>query len=192
MQGVNKCLATMTVAMMTKSFSVSESFARRADSACFYEAWVASVLARAGLWTIHHPFTLAKSSESFAAMGQSWDLDVSKNQPGPILSLPGVSVEVKSLSNSFHNPSDYPYQSVLVCSQKSFIKKWPGRDRIGRDFLFASRDTGAILWLPKGSPVTLGNEVYDKGRGELYLTVTSDKSLLLGLSHFIEMVYEKT
>ncbi len=100
-----------------------------------------------------------------------------------------VTVEVKALSLSFSSPSDYQYESVIVCSQNSFLRKWPGRSDTGRDFLFVSMHTGSIVWLPKGSPVTLGNETLDSTRGELYKTVRTPKSHLCSLHMFTEYVH---
>lgn len=168
------------------SLTVSESFKKRADSAAFYEAWVGAVLSRAGLYTVHYPFTIATDHTSIATYGHSWDLDVG----GDLSSF--ITVDVKSLSQTFRTPTDYPFKEVIVCSQANFIKKWPGASHTGRDFLFVSRETGAILWLPIGSPVELGHEVHDKSRNELYKAVKADQYRLKDLTAFIEYVHEKT
>lgn len=169
------------------SHSVSESFKLRADSAAFWEAWVGSVLSRAGLYSTHHPFVVSQSTAAIQAHENTWDLDVSSEHPQKFGM--DVRVEVKSLSHAFRTTTDYPYPTVLVCSQNNFIKKWPGSRVTGRDFLFVSRETGAILWLPSGSEVTMGQDTYDKSRNELYKTVTSYKSDLRGLSDFVDMVH---
>lgn len=169
----------------------TERFAARADSAAFWEAWVGAVLARAGLYTLHHPFTVGsevgRSNESYA---QSHDLDVfqfypwaiDEGKPNP------VQVEVKSSNALFTGAWDYPFPSVMVCSQSSFLKKWPGASKTGRDFLFVSRVTGNILWLPVHSPVTVGHETFDAKRGEAYKTVHAAKSDLRDLHAFTEYV----
>ncbi len=148
---------------------------------------MASVITRAGLWVLHEPFVLAKTSREFAEAAQSFDLAVSPHRDN--VDSFGLPVEVKSLNLTFHNPSDYPHATVLICSQSNFLKKWPGRDTTGRDFLFVSRETGAILWVPKDTQVTFGNETYDRSRNELYKTVTVNKSELKTLNEFTEMVH---
>lgn len=168
--------------------AVSESFRNRADSAAFYEAWVGAVLARAGLYTVHHPFTIAQTREEAKSHGLSHDIDVSAFNPiGDDIHCTH-EVEVKSVSPSFTCSSDYPYEDILVCSQNSFLRKWPGKASTGRDFLFVSRPTGAIIWLPKDTKVTLGVEVFDKSRAELYKSVKTSKHQLLELDDFVEKV----
>jgi hypothetical protein len=170
------------------SLSISESFRKRADSAAFYEAWAGSVLARAGLYTVHHPFTLADQVErSRASYAHTWDMDVSTTHPATLNHV-AVLVEVKSVNLTFHHTKDYPFGTVLVCSQASFLKKWPGRSRTGRDFLFVSRETGCIVWLPSGTTVEIGHEVYDGSRRELYKVVKCARSSLAELDDFVDYV----
>ncbi len=149
-----------------------------------------AVLARAGLYTVHHPFTMSQSKEETERYGQSWDLDVSCFDPLAYEWNGGrpESVEVKSVSLTFHNRDNYPHDGVLVCSQKSFLKKWPGANKTGRDFLFVSRPTGAILWLPKNTPIELGHDVFDASRNELYKVVKTSRLCLLALDHFVDKV----
>ncbi len=165
--------------------AVSQSFRDRADSAAFYEAWVGSVLARAGLYTVHHPFLIDGKDH-----GHTWDLDVSAEDPSGWASDYGgftlTNVEVKSLSVSFENAAGYPYETVLVCSQNSWIRKWPGKDAVQRDFLLVSKPTGCICWIPAGSPVELGVLVTDKSRNETYLAVQTNKQHLRPLQDFVE------
>lgn len=171
----------------------SKSFLDRADSAAFYEAWVGSVLSRAGLFTVHHPFDTASNRDH----GQSWDLDVGLFHPntlhynnGDVRSLrsPLTPVEVKSLSLTFLNTDSYPFEDVLVCSQGSWLRKWPSQNTIQRDFLLVSRPTGSIVWVPKGTPVTLGHEVHDRQRNELYKAVKTTKPHLRQLADFVEAI----
>ena len=170
-----------------RSLGISESFRLRADSACFWEAWVASVLARAGLCVIHEPFTIAsdvgKKVEEYAqsfdlSVGTFWHDDWCDMQP----------VEVKSINLGFHSAEKYPFKDVLVCSQKSFLNKFPGMDNTRRHFLFVSRETGSIVWLPYGTKVELGREVMDKSRNETYKVVYAPKSALRDLSDFVEVI----
>jgi hypothetical protein len=167
---------------MTKPLrGVSESFKQRADSAAFYEAWVGAVLARKGLTTIHHPFEIDGKDH-----GQSWDLTLYRNvEPGHLKS---VNVEVKSLSISFADVESYPFNDVLICSQNSWNRKWPGRDYTMRDFLLVSKPTGHIVWIPCMTAVTLGHEVLDSARNELYRAVKCAKSSLRSLAEFVEHV----
>ncbi len=170
----------MTAAIVTPD----HTFAGRADQACFWEAWVGAVLSRAGLHTLHEPFTVAaevgRTRESYA---QSIDLWVSTGDFEA-----GVPVEIKSRELKFSTAKDYPYGDILVCSQESWLRKWPGASATRRDFLFVSRITGNILWLPVSTPVTLGHETFDGKRGELHKNVKADKSSLRELSDFVEMV----
>ncbi len=175
--------------MKSPNRTVSQSFIDRADSAAFYEAWVGSVLARAGLYTVHHPFLIDGKDH-----GHYWDLDVYNCPPEnydlehlfPADGLIQRNVEVKSLSVSFENVQQYPYETVLVCSQNSWLRKWPAKDMVQRDFLLVSKPTGCICWIPAGSPVELGVLVTDKSRNETYLAVQTNKGHLRPLQDFIE------
>lgn len=162
---------------------VSESFLRRANEAAFWEAWVGAVLSRAGLYTVHHPFT-ADGSDSHS---QTFDISVHDTEPGR--DGWGSPVEVKSVNLTFTGPTDYPLETVLVCSQNSWLRKWPGRDETKRDFLFVSRHTGAIVWLPIYSKVTLGNEIHDRSRNETYSAVTTLRKFLQPLQSFVEVLH---
>jgi hypothetical protein len=164
---------------MAKTNYISESFKQRADSSAFFEAWVGAMLSRSALYTVHHPFTLASETgnpNSFYA--HTWDLDVSADNR---LFTP---VEVKSVNLKFHEPNDYPHLGVLVCSDASFKKKWPNRMTTQRDFLMVSRETGGIIWLPKGTPTGL-TEVTDKARKETYMCRTAHKVELQSFAQFV-------
>lgn len=167
-------------------FGVSQSFRDRADSAAFYEAWVGSVLARAGLYTLHYPFEIDGKDH-----GLSFDMTVSNEAWDDIdghTHLIPFDVEVKSLSVPFTDVSSYPFNEVLVCSQNNFLRKWPGTDVVGRHFLFVSKPTGSIIWLPKGSKVTLGHDQLDRTRNEVYKVVKCTKGQLCPLQDFVELV----
>ncbi len=167
---------------------VSQSFIDRADSAAFYEAWVGAVLARAGLYTVHHPFKIDGKDHS-----QSYDLDVCDEWTwtGQVYAggLDGTRVEVKSLNLTFTCPEDYPFPEVLLCSQSSFNKKWPGRDYTMRDFLLVSRKTGSIVWVPTMTQVGV-KTVTDKTRNETYQAMTVNQSALSPLQDFVETFNE--
>ena len=169
---------------------VSKSFADRADSACFWEAWVGAVLGRAGLYILHHPF-VADGGDYHAL---SWDLDVNSCNmfggcgEGCYKSDGEIPVECKSLSLFFTRAEDYPNEPLFVCSQNSWMNKWTGKDRTQRDFLFISRQTGAIVWLPVGTPVTLGHDAFDSSRGNTYKVVVTEKKYLKELGDFVEYV----
>ncbi len=179
---------------------VSQSFRDRADSAAFYEAWVGAVLTRAGLYVTLHPFEIDGKDH-----GKSWDLDVfvepghlisdrrkikSLSKPRGSVRTEAVPVEVKSLSLKFHNVDDYPFGTVIVCSQNNFLRKWPGKQQTQRDFLLVSTRTGSIVWIPKHTAVTLGHDVLDGTRNELYKTVVVNKRQLCPFQDFIEYVKE--
>lgn len=160
---------------------VSDSFRARADSACFFEAWVGSALARAGLYTLHHPFNIDNQDH-----GMSHDLSVLTGPDFDLRDPTWTTVEVKSVNVKFTTASTYPFSDILVCSQNSFLRKWPGSSKTKRDFLFVSRDTGNIVWLPVGSMVELGIEVMDGT--ELYRVVQAKKTDLRELSDFCEVI----
>lgn len=171
---------------MKRSNAISESFKERADSSAFYEAWVGAMLSRAGLYTLHHPFTLmAETGNPASFYANTWDIDV--RIPGSEVFVP---VEVKSVNLRFTLPNDYPHLGCLVCSYSSFSKKWPGELTTKRDFLMVSRSTGAIIWLPWGTPIGL-QQVTDKSRGESYECVSADKSYLMPFESFVTAIKNK-
>jgi hypothetical protein len=160
---------------------VSESFKARANEAAYWEAWVGSVLSRAGLYTLHHPFPANGGDYPL-----SWDLDVG------VTGMEGDMhpVEVKAVSLSFHNAGDYPFEEALICSHNSWEKKWPGDSWTRRDFLFVSNKTGSILWLPTGTEVGTRKQL-DKVRNETYLVKHTSKKNLKELYEFVEAVKER-
>ena len=169
---------------MTRKNYISESFKQRADSSAFFEAWVGAKLSRANLYTVHHPFTLAsETGNPLGFYAHTWDLDVGVSH------LPDgmIPVEVKSVNLSFVEPNDYPHLGLLVCSDASWQKKWPGTDTVQRDFLMVSRETGGIVWLPKGAPVTR-KVVKDPSRNEEYMCVAAHKGELRNLNAFTNYV----
>jgi len=162
---------------------VSKSFKDRADGAAFWEAWVGAVLARAGLYTVHHPFL----ADGLDTHGQTFDLEVYGNHPQAFMDGSGMTdVEVKSLNLSFTGPADYPFDDVMLCSQNSWLRKWPGSYHVCRDFLLVSRHTGNLVWVPCMAPVEMGREVTDSSRGETYKVVVAKKVNLRPLSDFVE------
>lgn len=165
----------------------SKSFQDRVDSAAYYEAWAATVLCRAGLCVLHYPFDIRANEDKDLTEP---DLIVARdiyNCEGYELCGP-TEVEVKSLSLTFNNTDSYPFDDVLICSQSSFLRKWPGRDYICRDFLLVSKPTGAIIWVPAMTKVTLGKEVHDKARNETYKAVYTSRDNLRPLADFVDMV----
>jgi hypothetical protein len=167
---------------VSKKNFISESFKQRADSSAFFEAWVGAKLSRSNLFTVHHPFTLASETNNpLSFYAHSWDLDVSHDNR---LFTP---VEVKSVNLSFTEPNDYPHLGVLVCSDYSWQKKWPGAETTKRDFLMVSRTTGGIVWLPIGSETGV-TPLVDKTRGESYMCRTTHKSELMPFSDFVAKI----
>lgn len=165
---------------MSKKNYISESFRQRADSSAFFEAWVGAMLSRSGLTTVHHPFTLAsETGNPLGFYAHTWDLDVAVG-PNDVY----TPVEVKSVNLAFTLPNDYPHLGVLVCSDASFRKKWPGKTKTQRDFLMVSRDTGGIIWLPKGTE-TVVKEQRDKTRNEVYACRAAHKGALKPFAEFI-------
>lgn len=177
--------------MAHKSTYITDSFKRRADASAFFEAWVGAKLSRSNLFTVHHPFTLSsETGNPLSFYAHTWDLDVGvmRNADGEEAWLP---VEVKSVNLSFNQPNDYPHLGLLVCSDASWQNKWPGAETVQRDFLMVSRETGGIVWLPKGSPV-VRKLVKDPSRGEEYLCVASHKVELKSFNEFVNYVQAET
>lgn len=169
-------------------YPVSQSFRDRAPKAAFAEAWVGACLTRAGFYVVLHPWVIDGKDHS-----QSFDLTVLNEAPVNAY-YPGctpepkeVEVEVKGLSLTFHNLDSYPFNDVLVCSFNNFRKKYPGKDKTGRDFFLLSMPTGAIVWVPKGTPIFI-KEVLDSTRNELYKAVACNREDLRSFQDFAEAV----
>lgn len=159
---------------------LSQSFKDRADNACFFEAWVATKLARSGLYCTHLPMHLGEYQDP--SKGTSHDLDVSLVPDGTI-----INVEVKSRKVCFNTPADYPYPTVNVCSENFFKKNWGQSDGAFRDFIIVSTITGECLWIPAGTPLRPVDTV-DRERGEKLRLMVCEKSSLCTLDDFIENV----
>ncbi len=190
------------------------SFEGRLEQGAFWEAWVGSVLARCGLYTLHHPSVPDKA----AAWKESWDLDVFSETPGTfgfescptrkpvpegmkrgglpesttrdgsLSALGPVPVEVKSSRLSFASPKDYPMPTALVCSQDSWMAKWAGKETIQREFLLVSRDTGHLVWIPTGTKVQMNHPVHDRNRSYSYKCVVVGKEQLRPFQEFVAHV----
>ncbi len=156
-------------------------FSGRLERGAFWEAWVGAVLSRAGMYTTHLPSHIDRNKD----FSESWDLEVQHCDSG---SLTPVLSEVKSLSLPFHNVDDYPFETVLVCAQDSWTKKWPGKDTVQRDFLLVSNVTGSILWIPTGTKVQLGHPVHDRNRNYSYKCAVVNKSQLRPFADFVDML----
>lgn len=160
---------------------VSPSFRKRAPSAAFWEAWVAAVLTRGGLYVELGPWAID---------GKDYGLSVDLTVSSPAREL---KVEVKSLNLEFNNPSDYPYEPLLVCSENSYKRKWSKYGlwpkSLPIDFLFVSRVTGAVIWLPEGSLVQGGHMVHDRERNESHVSITASRAQLRGVDEFIQKAH---
>lgn len=160
----------------------SQSFRDRADAAAYWEAWTAAVLTRCGLYVLLNPWAINHDDHS-----KSFDLSVSTIHPQDFSDAMGsIPLEVKSVNASFKEPSTYPYDPVLVCSQNNFMKKWPGEDTTGRDFMIVSRKTGHMAWIPAGTKVTFGVEVFDRERGRMNKSVAVPKTALLTVGDYVK------
>lgn len=169
---------------MAKRLSLAH-FASRANEAAFWEAWVGAVLSRCGLYTVHHPFTLASNIGQIHEYAHTWDLDVSTVHPAEWEYLPPTETEVKSLNLSFTGPEDYPHASVLVCSYASHKRKWKNAMKVLRPFLLVSRVTGSVVYVPVGTKLKVV-DVRDNDRGEEYAAVSCRKEDLRGLKDYVQ------
>jgi len=161
----------------------SPGFLKRFDEGAFWESYVATVLSRNGLYVLHEPTHLGETVDKNKSY--SCDLQVSMD---PMLEV-SIPVEVKSKNLRFGDSfADYPDADIKVCSQKWFLKNWPGYDCTGRDFLFVSTKTNSILWLPQGTKVQLGVESFDKYYGYTETWATARADQLQPLSSFVAMV----
>lgn len=162
----------------------TKSFSDRAGPAAFGEAWVGAVLSRAGLYTMHHPFEIQGLETTLEVDLHKPDLECATDshfsKPYPL--------EIKTLGVTFFNTDSYPFERVLVCSQNSFLRKWPGKDYLVRDFMLVSKETGAIIWIPAMTKVRMGVEVYDSTRNETYKSTSVSRDDLRPLADFVEMV----
>lgn len=169
---------------MSKTFTLSESFKARANTACFWEAWVGACIARMGLYTRHAPLVLdgKPGASDLAVCGDFWgDKDDI-----------WTDVEVKSSNLTFNNAADYPKDPVLVCSFNGWQRKrkyFNTPSALDINHLIVSRITGAIVWVPANAEVGF-SETYDNDRGELYKTVTIKKSDLRDFIDFVEQFNE--
>lgn len=172
-----------------RTFPVSQSFQGRADAASFMEAWVASRIARRGFEVTLMPFTFND--------GKDHDLD-----PDMFVETGygAERVEVKSTYNTFTGPHDFKDSSpernlVFISSYNNFLKKnWEGSlHSTMRHYLCTSKGSGAIVWVPVNTPVTI-RESYDASRSELFKSVHIERMHLRSFDEFIERlnVGEKT
>jgi hypothetical protein len=159
----------------------SKSFSDRANEAAFWEAWVGSVLTRNGLTVTLHPFTVAATEEEVRSHHHTFDLTVYGKTSVH-------EVEVKSLSRRFDSDPESWGESkyATLCSQSSYVRKWGMQLLLRRHFLFVSRPTGDILWVPRGVQVTLGATITDASRNETYNIAQVFTRDLRKLSDFVE------
>jgi len=110
--------------------------------------------------------------------------------PGALCPMGAARVEVKSNQLTYHGPDDYPFETVLVCAQDSWMKKWPGKETTQRDFLMVSRVTGHIVWVPIGTRVELNHPVHDRNRNYSYKCAVVVREQLRSLKDFVAYVKE--
>lgn len=162
----------------------SQSFRNRFNESIFWETWVATLLNRCGLWVLHPANVLSANKDD---NWQTWDLEVSPD------GMYGLRVEIKSIFDYFINPETYAQEDVFVCSYSSFTRKWPGvlaKDGTGllkRNFLFVSKKTGVVLWLPRDTQVYTKIR-HDAGRNETFPAVFAKPSSLRDMKGFVEYV----
>lgn len=165
---------------MARSKFNLDHFASRANEAAFWESWVGAVLARCGLYTIHHPFTVARDITEVGGYAESWDLEVASDREGP-----WVNLEVKSKAEPFGNdPMDFPFSTAIVCSASSHRRRHKQTSAAGSDYVLVSTVTGAMLWIPRGTILLPSTTVTDAKRGETYKAVAVSKGCLRGLKDY--------
>lgn len=164
---------------------VGKSFRDRADGAAFMEAWVGMVLSRNGLHVTLFPFTYNDGKDHT----HTWDIDVSKTSPRLNSCLPHA-VEVKSTSHYFTGEADFQDFSgpntVFISSKSAYIGKYYGNPNTPRNWLITSKKSGAVVWVPSGTPV-LYTEILDPQRGPFQAACVS-KGKLRSLVEFVEYI----
>lgn len=155
---------------------LSQSFKDRADEACFWEAWVAAMIARNGYPVTHMDFSVGDEADPEKAI--SFDLVIG--------GLPDkLPVDVKSRGVRFTQPESFPFESVNVCSANFARRNFKTEKELGRHFLIVSSFTGHILWLPKGTPLQ-SRMVIDGTRSEAFLCMAADRDCLQTFGEFID------
>ncbi len=166
---------------------LSKSFLARADEACFWESYVASLLCRNGFLVEHNPMEFGEFHDPIGALTR--DLTVYYFKPGHPGCV-GTGLEVKSRHITFNGPDDYKWPTVRVCAEKWFKKNWPTADIFPVDFFIVSSITGAIVWVPAGTKATFGNYAVDTERNEKYLVVECSKEDLRSFEEYVRMIKE--
>jgi hypothetical protein len=181
--------------MINPQGATPPGFGERLEVGAYWEAWAAAVMTRCGLHVVCHPAVVGGARDHSV----SHDLDVFDSDPliyGNVevnRSFTGavkasIQAEVKSNKFTFHSPDDYPYDTVLVCAQDSWMSKWPGKETVQRDFLLVSRVTGHLVWVPTGTKVTLGYPVHDRNRQYSYNCAVVNKEQLRPFQDFVAKV----
>lgn len=156
---------------------LSQSFKDRADEACFWEAWVATLIARQGFRCTHMDFHVGEEADPEKAT--SFDLIIS--------GLPTLLyLDVKSKNLTFDaSPSNFPYKTINVCSENFANRNFGDPSKLGRHFLIVSQRTGYILWLPRETPLRT-RMVIDGTRSEAFQCMAADRDKLKSFKEFIE------
>jgi hypothetical protein len=161
----------------------SASYCARMNEASFWETWVATVLSRAGLFTVHWPSLVDGGTEHL----DSWDLGVAHKNP-----FDYRKVEVKAFNIPF-NSAENIRRPLFLSSQVAWDRKGLGAENHTgnhtlREWLIVSKITGMVVWVPKGSPVVTHVPQHDMSRDERFLGVTVDGKYVRSLDRFVEEV----
>lgn len=163
----------------------SASFVGRANESCFWESYCCTILSRAGLYVLHHPMLIGGDGNGKGEATNAPDIEVGTF---PYTQEPDMfPVEIKSRAQYFDVPSDLKEPHVFVSSMKSWMRKYPGKDKTQRDFLMVSKETGTVLWLPIGTRVSV-TEMYDPSRNETYKGMVAEKGCLQDLDSFVSSI----
>ncbi len=156
----------------------SGDFSKRMENSPYWEATIGTLLSKAGLVSVHFPSDITDDDKS-----QSVDLKVGTENDYWNQTL--RDLEVKGVSIGFKDCKSYPFDMMWTWSQFSYLNKWPGTDHSVIDFIKISMKTGAVVWVPRGTPIEMGHESFDKTRGTFFKVVGVHKKYLKSFEDFI-------
>lgn len=153
-----------------------KDFQERLALAHYGEAYVAARISAEGFGVYMPPLEVAQTEKE--ALDPKWKLTVDLIVHRRVLrGIFHVDVEVKSQSERFTSPETR--RSNLVCSAGSF--------KPSAEYIFLSKPTAALVWLPKNTEVERKLHT-DTLRGETYAVMVHPPGALRSFEDFIKML----
>lgn len=150
-----------------------KDFQERLALAHYGEAYVAARISAEGFGVYMPPLEVAQTEKE--ALDPKWKLTVDLYVQGEGPELCSTAVEVKSQSERFASPETR--RSNLVCSAGSF--------KPSAEYIFLSKPTAALVWLPKNTEVERKLHT-DTLRGETYAVMVHPPGALRSFEDFIK------